>query len=196
MSLVKVKSREFLVFQCRCCFHWFDEQQMCFNLTSSQLETIKSIVGFEVWMKFVFCSFSDLYFCSDPDGRMTIRQRKFLERLEQKQDPAEIIPVDIPEESVADAVEAVKSEAVSTNPIKEYKKSSRITKLDQLMIQNENIPKTQRESNFCTICNKKFSYRFSTTSHIKMVHLKIKVNSLSLVAMEQSNIFIYLGLFM
>lgn len=118
---------------------------------------------------------------TDLKGWMTIRQKKFLERLRQEQDPAKT-QIDLTEEPAAPSSQNAAMKTRDDIPGRSvYKKSSRVTKLDKLLDQNESIPRTQRESKFCTICNKTFSYRFTATSHIKMVHLKIKVKFLPLL---------------
>lgn len=96
---------------------------------------------------------------------MTVRQSIFVACLQSKQDPPAMSSI------------TEKSEVPEEHPDKKiYKRKKRTTNLEKLMTKHVDIPREQKDSKFCTICNKHFSYKFTAISHLKMVHLKIKVS--------------------
>ena len=107
--------------------------------------------------------------------RMIELQRGFINFLDEhqhQQNPSDHI---IPEVFTSPHPPDVKK--TSTTVITERKLSKNIqrTRLEKPANQNHELPELDKQANYCAICEKSFSHRFTAISHMKMVHLKIKV---------------------
>jgi hypothetical protein len=104
---------------------------------------------------------------SDIKDRITTKQQNFIEYLKSTQDPA-VVKASIPGFSKDNPKQL--SPAVKQLPRTEINQK---TQIKQMMT-------TNGDKNYCKLCKKHFSYQFTIASHMKIVHLKIKVRAMRL----------------
>lgn len=186
-------------FKCRSCFKAIKLEQKCYNFDENHRKVIGNLTGFEVSLpQSIFQLYRHLSafistfqipaidesrakICSacatvivefaKIQQRMFLLQKGFLEFMGQ--DPKIERHVNVAEHQAVALLK--KPDKKQFSQPRKLMKVARVTKLEYLMRMLPTLSTEQQHATHCTICQKQFSYPFTAASHIKMVHLKIKV---------------------